>query len=75
MNSVRSSNLILKYQRFPSSGCRDIGLESVWQILNSFIFHKFSILRGSAPTNFPRRKFDIYGIESEGSLTIFNPDI
>ena len=26
MNSVRSSNLSLKYQRFTTSGCKDIGI-------------------------------------------------
>ena len=38
MNSVRSNNVSLKYQRFAPSGFKDIDiiLLSLWQRLNSF---------------------------------------
>ena len=39
MNSVRSNNRCLKYQRFTSSGSKDIGVRklSLWQRLNSVV--------------------------------------
>ena len=37
MNSVRSYNLSLKYQRFTLTCCKDIGIKKLfWQKLNSF---------------------------------------
>ena len=36
MNSLRSNNLSLKYQRFTPSGCKDIQIK-IFELVNSFI--------------------------------------
>ena len=47
MNSVRSDNPSLKYQRFIPSGCNYIGIEnlSLWQRLNFFLSFLFQIFQ------------------------------
>ena len=64
MNAVRSNNLYLKYQRFTSSGCKDIGFTKIelvakTQFLSRWYCQKWQLL---APLTIRYPMYNVYCI-------------